>query len=133
MMKVSPYISFNGNCAEAVALYEKAFNSKANIELYENAMPGVAPAGYVLDAQLQIGGDTVMLNDVMPNMPKADIGGNIMITIKFDEADANAMIAGFDILKDGGEVSMDWCEVPWSKRFSLVTDKFGTRWNFCQN
>ena len=28
-MKVSPYLSFNGNCAEAAAFYEEAFNVKA--------------------------------------------------------------------------------------------------------
>jgi len=133
MMKVSPYISFNGNCTEAVALYEKAFNVKANVTLYKDAMPGAAPDDQVMDAQFKIGGDTIMLNDVMPNMPKADIGGNIMLTVKFDEADAKTLMAGFDLLKDGGQVIMDWCEVPWSKRFSLVVDKFGTKWNFCQN
>jgi len=38
-MKISPYVSFNGNCAEAVAFYEKAFNVKAEVMRYSDAPP----------------------------------------------------------------------------------------------
>ena len=31
-MKTSPYLVFNGNCIEAIALYEKAFKTKANYD-----------------------------------------------------------------------------------------------------
>ena len=38
-MRICPYVSFNGNCAEAVAFYEKAFNVKANVMRYNDAPP----------------------------------------------------------------------------------------------
>ena len=30
-MKLNPYLCFNGSCADAIALYEKAFNVKADV------------------------------------------------------------------------------------------------------
>jgi len=136
-MKVSPYLSFNGNCAEAIELYEKAFGTKAHsVELYRDAPPGMDSLGLatqVFDAQLKIGNDTLMLHDVMAG-DTANFDGNIMLTIKFGEADAPAMKAAFDVLKaDGGQAIMDICEVPWSKCFGVVQDKFGVKWNICQN
>ncbi|MCL2403102.1 MAG: hypothetical protein FWC86_02555, partial [Coriobacteriia bacterium] len=63
----------------------------------------------------------------------AHFNGNIMLAIKFDEVDAAAMRAAFDILKEEGQILMDICEVPWSKCFGVLIDKFGVKWNICQN
>ena len=133
-MKVSPYLSFNGNCAEAIAFYEKAFNVKSEVKLYKDAPEELkfAPDNLVYDAQFRIGNDTIMLHDLAPEAP-ATIGDNIMITIKFDEADTDKIKAVFNALKEGGEVTMELGEVSWSKCFGLLIDKFGVNWNVCQN
>jgi PhnB protein len=136
MKKVYPYLSFNGNCAEAIAHYEKAFNVKATVVLYKDSPPamGMTELGnQVFDAQLKIDNDTLLFNDVIPGTPPANVDGNVMLTIKFDEADADSVKAAFNTLKDGGQTLMDICEVPWSKCFGLVIDKFGVKWNICQN
>ena len=121
-MIVNPYLSFNGNCAEAVALYEKAFDVKAVIEINEQNLVG--------HAEFKIGGDDIMLFD---SPAPVKVGSHMMITIKFDEADASRMKAAFETLKENGEVVMDICEVPWSNCFGVVADKFGINWNICQN
>jgi len=122
-MKVSPYIFFNDNCAkDAAQLYEKAFNVKAHMEM--------TPEG-VSHAQLVVGNDTIMFCD-SPGEP-ASIGNNIMITIKFDDTTADAARAAYHILKEDGEVIMEVENTDWSKFFSLVVDKFGVKWNFCQD
>ena len=135
-MKVSPYLSFNGNCAEAIELYKKAFGAKVlYIELYKDApagMESLGPANHVFDAQLKIGGDTLMFHDVMKG-DTATFDGNIMLTIKFDETDAPTMRTAFNTLKEDGQVLMDICEVPWSKCFGVLIDRFGVKWNICQN
>lgn len=131
-MKISPYISFNGTCTEAVAFYEKAFNVQAIIVRYSDAPPD---AGYqtpeeaknlVMHAQFELCGETVMLCDMPPEFPaKAD--GNIAIMLEFDDADTAK--AAFDALKEGGEVDMELQETFWSKCFGSLTDKFGIAWN----
>jgi len=123
-MKVNPYLSFNGNCAEAVALYEKAFNVKAQVEMQEQAK------NLVGHAEFNIGSDVIMLYDAAEAI---EVGNNIMITIRFDEPELTEARAAFDTLKAGGQVIMELGETSWSKCFGLLVDKFGIQWNMCQN
>ena len=119
-MQVNPYILFNGNCAEAVALYEKAFNVKAEIEVDNNL---------VGHAEFKIGSDVIMLCD---SQEAVKIGDNIMISIRFDENEKSLAKEAFDILKAEGNVIMELGETEWSKCFGLTFDKFGIQWNMCQ-
>jgi uncharacterized glyoxalase superfamily protein PhnB len=36
-MKLTPYLNFNGNCAQAIEFYEKVFGAKADKILYKDA------------------------------------------------------------------------------------------------
>ena len=125
-MKVSPYLWFNGNCAEAVAHYEKAFNVKAD------ATPNEEGGNLVGHAQIKLGNDFSMFCDVSADDP-AKFGNNMQITINFDEPDAVAMKAAFNVLKEGGEVIIEPEVNEWSSYFGLTVDKFGVMWSVCQN
>jgi len=131
-MRICPYVSFSGNCEEAVAFYEKAFNVKADIMRYKDApsdngyMPLEGTENLIMHAQFELGGATVMLCDTPPEYP-ITFGDNIVIMAEFDTADAAK--AAFDALKEGGEVSMEIQETFWSKCFGSLTDKFGIGWN----
>jgi len=131
-MKISPYISFNGNCAEVIAFYEKAFNVKAEIFRFKDAPPEVGyqlPEGtenLVMHAQFELGGAMIMLSDMPPDYP-ARHGDNIAIMVEFD--DAGSATAAFDALKEGGAVGMELQETFWSKLFGSLIDKFGICWN----
>jgi len=123
-MKINPYLCFNGNCAEAVALYEKAFNVKAVVEIADEANNLVA------HAELEIGGTPIMLFDA-PQPIK--VGDSIMISITFDKHERADVEDTFNILKADGNVIMELGETDWSECFGLLVDKFGIQWNMCQN
>jgi len=123
-MKVNPYLSFNGNCAEAVAFYEKAFNVKAVVEIADEANNLVAHAEFEID------GTPIMLFDA-PQPVK--FGDNIMIIINFDKHERADAEKAFNILKADGNVIMELGETEWSECFGLLVDKFGIQWNICQN
>jgi len=131
-MKISPYVSFNGNCADAVTFYEKAFNVKAEIMRYKEAPPEngyQTPEGtenLVMHAQFEIDGEIIMLCDMPPESP-AKIGNNIAIMAEFDDVDSAK--AAFDALKEGGNISMELQETFWSKCFGSLIDKFDINWN----
>ena len=131
-MKISPYLSFNGNCAEAVAFYEKVFGVKANIMRYKDAPPEngyQAPTGtenFVMHAQLEIDGEAIMFSDMPPEYP-VTVGDNITITVEFGDADVAK--AAFELLKADGKVHMELGETFWSKCFGTLTDRFGINWN----
>ena len=131
-MRICPYVSFNGNCADAVAFYEKAFNVKAEIMRYKDAPPEngyEAPEGtenLVMHAQFEIDGAMIMFCDIPPETP-IKIGENIAIMAEFDGPEKAK--AAFEALKEDGEVNMDIQETFWSKCFGSLTDKFGVSWN----
>lgn len=130
-MKVVPYLQFNGNCEEALKLYEKAFNTKAESCRYkdtppsENYQPPAGTENFIMHADLNIGNQQLMFCDTTPDMPTS-FGNGVAISISFDSIDA-ANVA-FDVLKDGGTVGMEMQETFWSKWFGSLEDKFGVGW-----
>ena len=131
-MKISPYLMFNGNCADAVAFYEKVFLTKAEMMPYKDAPPQdgyQTPEGaenFIMHAQFEIDGEVIMLCDMPPEHP-AKIGDNISIMAELNSV--TAATAVFNALKEGGNVIMELQETFWSKCFGSLTDKFGINWN----
>ena len=130
-MKASPYLTFNGNCAEAIALYEKAFEVKAESAQYKEAPSSEGynpPAGtedFIMHAEFDIGGSTIMMCDTTPDMTCSFTCG-ISIHAQFDDME-NAKKA-FDILKEGGNVVMELQKTFWAESFGSLVDKFGVSW-----
>ena len=131
-MRISPYVSFGGNCAEAIAFYEKAFNVKAEVVRYKDAPPD---SGYqvaegsenlVMHAQFQLDNEMIMLCDMPPEHP-IKAGDNIAIMLEFENILTAKTV--FDALKVDGIVSMELQETFWSKCFGSLIDKFGIIWN----
>ena len=73
----------------------------------------MASGNYVVHAQLEIGSEYIMFNDVPSDNPPVS---NMAILVEFDSADAAK--TGFDALKEGGGVLMELRESLRSK--SLV-------------
>lgn len=131
-MKIRPYLSFNGNCAEAVTFYEKVFNVKAQVQRYKDAPPdsGIpmleGSENFIMHAQFELDSEVVMLSDALPGNT-IKVGENIALTLEFDDIETAKAV--FKALKEGGEVSMELEETFWSKCFGSLTDKFGIGWN----
>jgi len=130
-MKIAPYLHFNGDCAQAIALYEKAFGANAEVMRYSDAPPseGYAPPpgteNFVMHAQIEVGGAELMLCDMTPDMATS-FGNGIAIHVTLgSEA---GIKAAFDALKEGGSVEMEPQETFWSKCFGSLSDQFGVRW-----
>jgi len=126
-MKVNPYLYFNNNCTEAIALYEKAFK----VKIIPQLVPNEGAGDFVAHAQLDLDGNTIFLCDA--DQP-VNIGDNMMIAIQFnadDSSELSTATMAFDTLKVGGEIIMTLDEKPWSKCFGILIDKFGVKWNMC--
>ena len=131
-MKISPYLAFNGNCAEALALYEKAFGIKADTVMrYKDSPPEEGyqpPAGtedFVMHTQFKLGGSTIFMCDTMPEN-KCSFGNGMSVHVELDSE--NAVKAAFDILKEGGKVDTEPAKTFWSQCFGLLADKYGVNW-----
>jgi PhnB protein len=131
-MKIAPYLAFNGDCAEAIALYEKAFGVTADEPArYKDAPPAEgyeAPEStgdFIMHAQLTLGGDAIYLCDTTPDNP-CNFSNGLSVHVSFGSEDA--LKAAFDVLKQGGEAGMEPERTFWAQCFGTVTDKFGVSW-----
>jgi len=81
-MKASPYLVFNGNCVEAIKLYEKAFKTKATYCQYKDIPPNEhypLPPGteeYIMHGVLPIGNEAIYLADSTPDLPTTFANGS---------------------------------------------------------
>jgi PhnB protein len=131
-MAVNVYISFNGNCREAVEYYAQVFETeRPQIMTYGDMPPDPKftlpeeTKNLVMHTRLNINGSTVMFSDAFPGMPFV-AGNNISLTIVSTNMDEIKAI--FNKLKEGGTIGMDLQETFWSKCYGYVTDKFGIPW-----
>jgi PhnB protein len=133
-MKITPYLNFNGNCMEAISLYEKAFGVKAQILRYKDAPPSeeysilAGTENLVMHACLTNRKDyTVFLSDMPPNM-STKFGNGMSIFVELDSVEK--VDFAFDTLKEAGKVTMPLGPTFWSKYFGSVEDRFGVNWLF---
>lgn len=133
-MAVDVYLTFNGNCREAVTFYEKVF-SVENTQLMtfgdakmgpDHQLPEEAKA-LIMHTRLSILGSNVMFSDTFPGSPFT-IGNNVTLAIVLD--DEAKLRAAYEGLKEDGKVVMELQETFWSKCYGAVTDKFGIEWQF---
>lgn len=129
MIGVHPYLSFNGNCEEAINFYKDNLGGELlYIQRYgESPMKGMGPDDGVMHCTLKIGDTNIMACD-NPEGPPAAAGSNISLAIgSNDPAGADAM---FEKMSEGGNVTMPMQETFWAARFGMLTDKFGVNWMF---
>jgi len=130
-MKVHTYLNFPGNCAEAIAYYEKHLGAKliakgtfAEMAAHgapQNLPPGLKPEG-ILHARFTLGDAVVMASDG----PKVEPMRSAYLALNVDSNEEAERI--YAALTDGGEVFMAMGETFFAHRFGQLRDKFGVNW-----
>ena len=128
-MQMNPYLSFKGDCEEAVRCYERVFGGTlGTIFRYAGSpMAEQVPADWqekVMHASLTVG--TVVLNgaDAMPQQYEQPQGFSLSLNMT-SPADAERI---FGQLASGGRVVMALEQTFWAARFGHVVDRFGIPW-----
>ena len=131
-MQVEPYLTFAGNCEEALKFYEQALGGKiAEVHRYAGSPMDNAqlPAEYknkVMHAKFNAGTTRFMASDGMPGQPAPAYSGFAMsVNIPKDAARGKQV---FDALAAGGQVTMPFSKQFWGASFGMATDKFGVPW-----
>lgn len=130
MLGVKPYLTFDGNCAEAIAFYAKALGGELLFSqtFGESPMKGMAPDDKIMHCTLKIGDTHLMASDRGgPDCPHI-AGTNISLALGSDDAEAAG--AMFAKMSEGGTVTMPLQETFWAVRFGMLTDKYGIAWMF---
>jgi len=130
MPQIAAYLSFNGNCAEAMRFYERVLGGKLEA-LLTNAQTPVGnelPPGNddrIMHAYLTFEGGVLMAGDAVAGWPHEPMKG-FNLTLSYDTTEDGKRV--YDALAEGGEVKMEWQKTFWAEGFGMLVDRYGTPW-----
>ncbi len=132
-MNIRPYLTFQGNCQEALELYKKAFKTDVNEIMTFGQMPQ-DPANpmpipdhmknCVLQATIQMGDNYIRCSDTFGEI-NAQPSELVSIAV---EGSVELTKHAFTVLSEGGKVSAPLQEAFFSPCYGSVIDKFGVKW-----
>lgn len=128
-MRVTTYLSFNGDCEAAFQLYERCLGGRIGAVFRYGGTPlaGDVPPEWsdkVMHASVTVGEQVLMGADVAPDRYEAPKGISLSVHTESVE-DAERV---FRELGNGGRVVMPLERTFWAPRFGMVVDRFGVPW-----
>jgi PhnB protein len=131
MQQFIPYLSFDGNCRQAMQFYADTLGGELIAMMSFADMPpgGDMPPSTsqnIMHACLKLpDGSALYAGDAPEGMPFEGQKG-VMLTMSYTTEAQGQRI--FKALSQGGTVTMPWSPTFWAKGFGMVTDRFGTSW-----
>ena len=133
-MKIRPYLTYNGTCADAIDLYKRAFKTEVLQIMRFSDLPPQSefqiPDSYknrIIQATLQMGDDFIRLSDCGPGHQLNDQNTEkLSIAV---EASVDIVQHAFTILAEEGTVGIPLAETFYSPCAGVVFDKLGVMWN----
>lgn len=122
-MKATPFLMFQGEAKNALALYRETFPDYEELLLQEH--PEGAQAGQIAMARIRIGGLEIMLNDSPPVHAFTFTPSSSTFVECDDEAQLRALAGK---LAEGGGVMMPVDNYGFSTLFAWVADRYGVSW-----
>lgn len=134
-MKIRPYLTFNGECEEAIELYKKAFQTDVLQIMRFADMPSVPgfslPDEYknrITQCTLKIGEDYIRMSDCGPGHELLEPESE-RISLAM-ECTVEQTKHAFNVLAEEGHVGIPLSETFYSPCAGVVFDKYGVMWNF---
>lgn len=128
----TPYISFPGNAAEAMAYYQEVFGGTLAVLTYGHmppmeGMPFTPPAEAVAHAQLEGGLLTLAGGDDLGESPQPLEGSAYSLMVMPGSVEeGRALIER--LTSSGGSLDMPFEPAPWGDHYGQVKDRFGVLW-----
>lgn len=124
---LNPYLTFNGNCREAMTFYKEALDGTLEMQTFESAPMEIPKEqkNRIMHATLKFGGAIIMASDSMPGQDVA-VGSAVQLSIS--TADVKNGEQMFKNLAQGGRITMPFEKTFWGAMFGMLVDKFGLPW-----
>jgi PhnB protein len=124
---INAYLTFKGNCKDAMKFYEKCTGGALKLMTFADAKMDVPPeqASRIMHANLTLGKATLMASDTMPHHEFKQ-GNNFSVSLSHDDVKEAERV--FKALSERANVTMPMQETFWAKRFGMLTDQFGVQW-----
>jgi len=126
--QLNPYISFKDNAREAMEFYKTVFGGTLESHTFKeyNASQDPSEDNKIMHSMLQAeNGITFMAADT-PNSMEYNPGNTMSMSLSGDN---DAELRGYwDMLIEGGAVTMPLEKAMWGDTFGMCNDKFGISW-----
>ncbi|HVZ62945.1 MAG TPA: VOC family protein [Lacunisphaera sp.] len=133
MTKLTPFLLFDGHCAEAMAFYQSCFGGELSLtKISDTPMKAQVPPEHqhkVAHAHLKSGGIEFSATDWMHPTRKPRTGNTVSLYLTGDShAELRAV---FDQLATGADKTLldDLREMPFGS-YGHLADKYGVHWFF---
>ncbi|MCI4665871.1 MAG: VOC family protein [Neomegalonema sp.] len=128
-MKMNPYLSFDGRCDEAFALYRQVLGGAIEQKMVYEGSPGegMVPDDFkskTMHAAFVTGDIVLMGSDQPPERYQKPQGVYVSLQVETPE-EAERIFAA---LSEGGEIIMPMGEAFWARRFGMFVDRFNIGW-----
>lgn len=128
-MKAETYITFNGNCEEAMNFYKDVLQGEfTTLMRFGEAPPDIMQIpedakNLIMHCTLSFDDCILMASDTIDENYKK--GNNFSVSLGTDEAKAEKI---FNAMAQGGAVTMPFADAFWGGKFGMLTDQFGIQW-----
>lgn len=129
MQNLNPYLTFNGNCREAMTFYHGVLGGDIFMQTFGDSPMEVSDKekDQVMHSSITSGSIVIMASDSMPDHP-VKIGGNVSLSINCTSREEVEKL--YNALTLGGQATMPLQDTFWGAYFGMLTDKFGVQWMF---
>ncbi|WP_118974685.1 VOC family protein [Taibaiella koreensis] len=131
MEPITPYLNFNGNAAEALAFYAKAFDGEIVFQQPYGDSPMAGSPDWkdkIMHATFQAGSLTLMVSDTPGPEEQVTAGSNTQLSLNFKhEEDIDRVFAA---MSEGARITMPLQDTFWGAKFGMLVDKFDIHWMF---
>lgn len=138
MKEIATYLTFDGNCRQAMTFYEKCLGADLHLMTFAEMpsdLPGEAKGAKdkkdakdrIMHAKLTKGAAVLMASDTMPGMPFQQ-GNNFSVSINCESLQEIEKL--FTALSEKGKVTMPLQDTFWGAHFGMLMDQFGIHWMF---
>lgn len=128
--KINIQLLFNGNAAEALEFYSRAFIATPTMvhkmsDAPDNYNMKAEDVDRIMHSEIQTGGLTLMISDSVENHI---VTNGEMITLSLNTDTKEEAIRLFSVLSKNGKVLTELQDVFWNAHFGSLVDQFGVGW-----
>jgi PhnB protein len=128
-IEVIPYLTFGGDCEEALNTYKDILGGEVIIVSRYDAPEMKAPEHYknkILHARYEFSGNTIMASDMFPG--SALQRGNSDTALSISMKDEKKATDIYNKLSQGGRIGVPFEKQFWGDWHGNFVDRFGIKW-----
>jgi PhnB protein len=129
MTSLYPYLTFSGNCREAMGFYKSCIGGSLRMQpVGDSPMGNKLPGGlrdYILHATLTQGALVIMASDMVPD--SGLVRGN-SVSLTLNCSNETEIRDCYNKLAEGGQATHPLEYTFWGSLFGSLTDKYGNHW-----